>query len=985
MRLCASFAALEGLVWLASAVPHVIGNGTGNGTESMICSSTAVEQTTPVVTESLAAPTVFTITITASAAGSLSETASSVFTAPSMSPSSGALTCVPSEGSHSVSQGTPDVSIPVTVTITESLTLSKTSWTTETTTVPLSPTDHSTCSDSQPSEPVFPCTVIYTISTEPSVSTPFTGTTTVTHPTLPAGCPWQTTTVTTSETFTFGPTVSPASPPGQYGSSSAMDSFLPPATVISYTLTPQGTSPAFTGVITVTPSVPAPTDSPVVTQPSLVTFTSTLATAPIVAVTVPFPSSLTFGAEDWTVTVTTPAETVTVIQTYSQSDGAPGSASDLQPDITASWPFSPCPEDSGSPTASINAVTYTVPAEYGAGPSSYTVTYTVQPSPASSEGCESSVSPSSSGAESGRPSQSPTVQFSVIGCGSSTSSSSCPETPILTVTPSEASGTPITITYTLGGSGSSLPNTGANTTAPAWLPTSTADIASPYGMGGLPTTSVSELTLSQTVPIGPGSSTVVEFTEQLTFTSSVSSVVVSLSYGSPTGLASPSLLTTSPSTSSSATPWQPDSSATSAEDSTVPSTGSIATETGSCVVSEVTIRPENPVPTEVSSWHLPPVFPTTTFGGYTFTLSNTGSGDTPSGYGDPAQTSVSYPPTNSWSLTSTGLPFSQSAPVYATPLANGATSNLPSIVVPSSAVFLTPVPEPTVTLATEPGIQLTLLPSAASPTMTAGTPSSSALNSTVTSEVATSSAAISSVSPSTVPAPACGGEGDRGTVALQFDDIPVVATGNVTDANSIKPQPVPFPYHRFSFSGDFHVVPPPATKYRPSSGSRMLLHNTSTSSVGQISLAELRGNPCFRFNFHSVSLGCNSTSAPCTFHITGLQWNGIEDVVRGNKTFGIAACSQQSNCTLSHLMIDSETAPTFANLTAINITLSTAGQPQTWWADDLRILWTDNSCSAAACRAMVPDKTVVLHRRDFANRPRWLLRWTARKQARGHF
>ncbi|KAK3345878.1 hypothetical protein B0T25DRAFT_437467, partial [Lasiosphaeria hispida] len=165
------------------------------------------------------------------------------------------------------------------------------------------------------------------------------------------------------------------------------------------------------------------------------------------------------------------------------------------------------------------------------------------------------------------------------------------------------------------------------------------------------------------------------------------------------------------------------------------------------------------------------------------------------------------------------------------------------------------------------------------------------------------------------------------------------------------PQPVPFPYHRFFFSGGFHVVPPPTSKYEPSSASQMVQYNTSSAAIAQIGLAQLRENPCFRFDLLGVGLGCNSTDLPCVFGITGLQWNGSEEVVQANRTFEIAACLDTANCTLSHQVLDSAAASTFSNLTSINITLTVANQPQTWWADDLQVAWTDNDCNAATCRS----------------------------------
>lgn len=200
----------------------------------------------------------------------------------------------------------------------------------------------------------------------------------------------------------------------------------------------------------------------------------------------------------------------------------------------------------------------------------------------------------------------------------------------------------------------------------------------------------------------------------------------------------------------------------------------------------------------------------------------------------------------------------------------------------------------------------------------------------------------------------------------------------------IGPQPVPFPYHRFFFSNGFHVVPSSVSKYEPSSGSQMLQHNSSSSPVAQIGLAQLRRNPCFRFAFKGINLGCDSVDAPCVFSVTALQWNGVEEVVQGIKTFEVAACPEVSNCTLRHQALDSATAPAFENLTAINITLASGGQTKTWWADDLHVAWAADDCTAAACRAKVPNKITI--RRpggSLSMRAKGLLRWAVRGQDAG--
>ncbi|GAB1316959.1 hypothetical protein MFIFM68171_07169 [Madurella fahalii] len=243
---------------------------------------------------------------------------------------------------------------------------------------------------------------------------------------------------------------------------------------------------------------------------------------------------------------------------------------------------------------------------------------------------------------------------------------------------------------------------------------------------------------------------------------------------------------------------------------------------------------------------------------------------------------------------------------------------------------------------------------------------------------APSGSTVSSVSAAAAPGPTRGVERDRELVIFEFDDIPTLSGHSENDTSGTQSRPVPSPYHHFVFSKGFRLVSPPTTKYQPASGSWMLKHSPS-SSVAQIGLGQLRENQCFRFSFRSISLGCNSLDAPCVFRISGLRWNGIRDVVQGTATFKIAACRESSHCVLSRRVLDSVDALPLTNLTAVNITLVTAGEPQTWWADDLHLAWTDNSCSASTCRAMVPSTNAVTQSRpSFTGRAKGLPRRAVR-------
>jgi hypothetical protein len=213
--------------------------------------------------------------------------------------------------------------------------------------------------------------------------------------------------------------------------------------------------------------------------------------------------------------------------------------------------------------------------------------------------------------------------------------------------------------------------------------------------------------------------------------------------------------------------------------------------------------------------------------------------------------------------------------------------------------------------------------------------------------------------------------------ASQFDDIQNAAVEEDADQSGTPAQQISSPYHRFVFSEGLHVVSSRTAKYEPSSGSQMLQH--ASFSVAQIGLGQLRDNSCFRFDFQSIGLGCDSVDSPCIFHITGLQWNGVEDAVQGDTTIEMAACPEPKECALSHQVLVTEIASSLVNLTAINITLVAASDTQIWWADDLQVAWTDDDCAAAACRAQVPNNVMVPRPQgSFARKTKGFLRWAVR-------
>lgn len=141
--------------------------------------------------------------------------------------------------------------------------------------------------------------------------------------------------------------------------------------------------------------------------------------------------------------------------------------------------------------------------------------------------------------------------------------------------------------------------------------------------------------------------------------------------------------------------------------------------------------------------------------------------------------------------------------------------------------------------------------------------------------------------------------------------------------------------------------------------------NTEAAEIG---VGSLTTNPCFRFDFTSLRVGCASNEASCEFNVTGLAWDSDNQAIItvASHTFSTPACSAQKECELQPISADASTGLT--NLISILIDVTAGGQPQTWWADDLTITWTDPSCEATVCRSGTADFVPKRGRRHGHNR-----------------
>ncbi|TGO18635.1 hypothetical protein BTUL_0008g00160 [Botrytis tulipae] len=221
----------------------------------------------------------------------------------------------------------------------------------------------------------------------------------------------------------------------------------------------------------------------------------------------------------------------------------------------------------------------------------------------------------------------------------------------------------------------------------------------------------------------------------------------------------------------------------------------------------------------------------------------------------------------------------------------------------------------------------------------------------------------SSTSTSIIPSATPTNCGERGDFVLTFDDIPPLSVSNASDTNV---QPELFnPYHQFLFSDGFTVVPSPKRlPFLPSSKPLLLefIPNFEANSSnrktgpnaadhgfsGQIESGDEGLTGCFNFNLYGASLGCDSMGPSCDFAFTGYKYDvaSKETSLVTQQVIHVPACPELSNCVLTTVDLNSS----FKDLTYFLMNVTVAGKPKIWWMDDLRLGWSDNSCSMGLCR-----------------------------------
>ncbi|KAH6668686.1 hypothetical protein F5X68DRAFT_52880, partial [Plectosphaerella plurivora] len=224
-------------------------------------------------------------------------------------------------------------------------------------------------------------------------------------------------------------------------------------------------------------------------------------------------------------------------------------------------------------------------------------------------------------------------------------------------------------------------------------------------------------------------------------------------------------------------------------------------------------------------------------------------------------------------------------------------------------------------------------------------PTSAPANTTATDSDAGSAAVETATPVIPVQLPICTGSTEVGNQVLDFDELSVGPLYN--------------PYHRFWFSRGFVVAPPPTVPYVPTSGGKLLEFvppvivdgtTTTTLDASQFGVGIDAATDCFRFNFHGANLGCDATGEGqfCEFTFTGYRFNATlnaEEQVMSQLAW-VPSCPDLVDCPLTPLIVEG-----FNDISSVLVTVRVDGQAASWWADDVRVGWFDNSCEAGRCRA----------------------------------
>ncbi|KAI4132444.1 MAG: hypothetical protein LQ347_002574 [Umbilicaria vellea] len=200
--------------------------------------------------------------------------------------------------------------------------------------------------------------------------------------------------------------------------------------------------------------------------------------------------------------------------------------------------------------------------------------------------------------------------------------------------------------------------------------------------------------------------------------------------------------------------------------------------------------------------------------------------------------------------------------------------------------------------------------------------------------------------------------GQFGDFTITFDDLPRFDAG---PDNTDYP-PLFSPYHDLFWSQGFAYAPPPSDPFLPISSPQLAVfivnasanvHSVDSSGGGGFSAGLNVAESAFWVDAYGAYMGCNDGGpVECVVKILGYTYSSATDNPDPSfiQTVTLPPCPGLVNCTLTPVTF----AADFRSLTGLEIIATIGGTPVTWFLDDLRLRWSNNTCAAGLRRVTLP-------------------------------
>ncbi|KAK2857275.1 hypothetical protein FQN49_004861 [Arthroderma sp. PD_2] len=191
--------------------------------------------------------------------------------------------------------------------------------------------------------------------------------------------------------------------------------------------------------------------------------------------------------------------------------------------------------------------------------------------------------------------------------------------------------------------------------------------------------------------------------------------------------------------------------------------------------------------------------------------------------------------------------------------------------------------------------------------------------------------------------------GETGYFTINFDDLPSYSPGK--DQKAAYP-PIFSPYHHFFFSGGWSYGPPPAEPFAPVSNPHIGIYvpagkkGVKARPKGEFGAGPRAAKKLFWFDAFVGHAGCDNgnSTMPCELTVTGLKYSAESDteIPAGTSKFVIPPCIGPKHCNLTRLIFGDG----FSGLSGMEIEARVGGKAVTWYVDDLKLRWHDDTCAA---------------------------------------